>query len=101
MNADWEGMESIEDVVQQIIEDISKEDRSYLSRLKGMAEKDLISLHFTLGMGIRNHFGLWTDNDLLKAECAKLLTEEGHEEPNHPDSMSSLIIRRLHANLNS
>jgi len=96
MNSDWVNVETVDKVVDDLIENLGAEDKHYLMSMK---EKDLISLHFTFGMGIRNHYGLWMDNDLLKADCKKALEEKGHPEPDHPDSMSTIIIERLYNKL--
>jgi hypothetical protein len=45
----------------------------------------LISLHHTLGRWIRNHFGLWQDNQAL-------LDDTGTD---HPDDAAMMIIERL------
>src|SRR5262249_48964726 len=47
-------------------------DRQSVQRLRDMNEEDLALLHFDLGMGIRNSFGLWTGNKQLLRDC-------GHE----------------------
>jgi hypothetical protein len=52
-------------------------------RLTSMAESDLIELHFTFGMWIRNAW-LWTNPELVAA-CGV----------DHPDDASSVLIRAL------
>ena len=79
--------ETIEDTIVHIRKMISKED---LQHIKDMAEKDLIKLHMSFGMWIRNTFGLWQNNEKLLAVTGKT----------HPDDASSVIIKALWADLN-
>jgi len=50
-----------------------------------MKKRDLIKLHMTLGMTIRNEFGLWQGN--------MIVTDSGL--PCHPDDVSEEIIEAL------
>lgn len=45
-------------------------------------EEDLISLHFSWGLNIRNEFGLWEGNDELIKSCGEI----------EPDGASGTII---------
>jgi len=56
-------------------------------RLRSLAKDELIVLHDSLGLNIRNGFGLWGGNDALLASC----TAEGTPEP---DAVSMVIITR-------
>jgi hypothetical protein len=56
-----------------------------------MSENDLIHLHFGLGMGIRNDFGLWTGNEALIESCR---IKAGKDDL-HIDDTSSVIIKAL------
>ena len=56
-----------------------------------MEEEDLISIHPTLGVYIRDKFGLWSKNEELMESCRSLLGEKQI----HEDSASQLIIREL------
>ena len=59
--------------------------------IAGMAESELIDLHFSLGSYIRNEFGLWFENDNLLNDCRRI----SNEPSLHPDSASSVIIEEL------
>jgi len=54
-----------------------------------MREEDLIDLHFSLGMAIRNAFGLHEPGSKLLADCGAV----------HPDDASGEIIRELRGRL--
>lgn len=73
---------TVEEAVYAIIEQMNAEDRFYIANMK---EDELISLHFTAGMQIRNNFGLWEKNDAL-------LKDTGEE---HPDDASGVILKAL------
>ena len=45
----------------------------------------MVKLHFPLGMHLRNRFGLWGGNWILRASC-------GHS---HPDACSAVILEAL------
>ena len=62
-----------------------------LDEIAVMREDDLISLHFSLGMRIRNAFGLFEEGSELRADAARVTGVEDI----HPDSASSLIIHQL------
>ena len=82
---------TVEEAVNRMIQEMSEEDRT---RLKNTPEKDLIMYHFSLGMWVRNEFGLWQGNDELLKSCAK-------KDPLiHPDDVSSIIIEELWNKLN-
>jgi len=50
--------------------------------VRNTPEDDLIILHFSWGLNIRNEFGLWEGNDELIKSCGEL----------KPDGASSAII---------
>ncbi len=52
-----------------------------------MTHADLVTLHFGLGLAIRNEFGLLAGNKSLLAACGS--------PDMHPDSASAVIIRTL------
>jgi hypothetical protein len=60
-----------------------------VERLRSLAKDELIELHFSLGLNIRNGFGLWDGNSALIDSCAK--TAGATREP---DSVSMAIITR-------
>jgi len=82
---------TVEEAVNRLIQEMSEEDRE---TLKNTPEKDLIMYHFSLGMWVRNEFGLWQGNEELLKSCAT-------KEPFiHPDDASSIIIEELWKKLN-
>ncbi|MFH1514433.1 MAG: DUF6794 domain-containing protein [bacterium] len=48
----------------------------------------LIDFHFSLGMYIRNEWGLWGDSDLNEYFCQKRMM--------HPDDMSGILLEMFH-----
>jgi hypothetical protein len=72
---------TVRDTVKDILSSMPEADRE---RLKTMDKKDLILLHHSWGMGIRNHYGLWGGNTkLLESACGKAC---------HPDNASGIIM---------
>ena len=79
--------ETVEEAVERLImvlETHTKEE------IKSMTEDDLVNLHFSLGMAIRNAFGLHEPGSKLMVSC-------GVEEP---DEASGFIILELWKRLN-
>jgi hypothetical protein len=60
-----------------------------VERLRSLAKDELIELHFSLGLNIRNGFGLWEGNQALLDSCAR--AAGGTPEP---DAVSMMIITR-------
>jgi hypothetical protein len=62
---------------------LDSEDRDRILRMP----KDTagVELHMSLGMAIRNEFGLWSYNEPLRRSCGS----------NHPDDCSAIIIDQL------
>ena len=60
------------------------------SQIKNTKKGDLIKYHLSLGMWIRNNFGLWHNN-------IRLLNELGG---GHPDDASFVLIKKLWKELN-
>lgn len=57
-------------------------------RLRAMSEEDLILLHFQLGMGIRNQYGLRQGNGALLASACG-------DRACHPDEASMRILEAV------
>ena len=57
---------TVDQAVDRLLDNL---DRQSVQRLRDMNEDDLALLHFDLGMGIRNSFGLWTGNKQLLRDC--------------------------------
>lgn len=81
---------TVDEAVDQLMAQMSPDD---LTAIREMSVNDLISLHFSLGMTIRNQFGLWRGNDALLESCASVRgVPSGFF---HPDSASGVIIEAL------
>lgn len=77
---------TIAEAVERLLSTLSEEEKE---DIKNTPKNDLISLHFSLGMYIRNAFGLWKDNKELIEAC-------GQSYPIFdPDSVSGVIIDAL------
>lgn len=80
----------IEDCCVQLDKIISEKDKEYI---KGLSKKDdTIDLHFSLGMWIRNNWGLWGGSRLQIYFLKKRI--------NHPDDMSGKILEAYYDWLN-
>ena len=73
---------------EEIVKDL---DAKSIETLKSTKREDLIKFHFSWGMGIRNSFGLWADNSLIRKSCAN----ESGEEDIHPDGASTIIMEKI------
>jgi hypothetical protein len=80
---------TVEEAVEWLMETLSQEEKEEIAAL---SEEDLIELHLSLGMAIRNEFGLWRNSALL-ADCGRVLY--GQERLPHPDDASMAIIKAL------
>jgi hypothetical protein len=74
--------ETVDEAVERLMTVLEDEEKS---EIRSMTEDDLIDLHFSLGMAIRNAFGLHELGSKLLASCGVV----------HPDDASELIIRKL------
>jgi len=79
---------SVEEAVDLLIDRLSIREKYQIAK---MTQDDLTGLHFSLGLGIRNEFGLWAGNKDLLESCASLVGQEII----HPDDASALIIKEL------
>lgn len=68
---------------------VSDSDRDWI--LRNPQDQVGASLHFTLGLAIRNEFGLWGGNSALMKSCGV----------NHPDDCSAIIIEQLWRHIRS
>ena len=81
-----------------VVSDIhEKLDADSIAVLKLTSRDDLIQFHLSWGMGIRNSYGLWSENSQVRRSCAQLHKNDDM----HPESASSLIMGlvwdRVHA----
>jgi len=78
--------ETIDEAVERLMMILDGEQKIALAT---MTEEDLIDLHFSLGMAIRNAFGLHKPGGYLLADCDDV----------HPDDASGMIIEALRTKL--
>jgi hypothetical protein len=82
---------TLDQAVKRLLTDVPEVD---LARLKATPPGDLVEFHFSLGMYIRNEYGLWDGN-------LRLLLSIGKREALHPDFASHFVIVALWEHLNS
>jgi uncharacterized protein DUF6794 len=70
--------------VDTLLAGLSSDERK---KFTAIPEDSLWATHFSLGLDIRNQFGLWRGNVALLESC-------GQRPPYVPDNCSGLIIRR-------
>jgi hypothetical protein len=58
--------QTIDEAVARLLELMKPED---VEQIRQMEKGELVSLHFSLGMFIRNNFGLWNENKALGASA--------------------------------
>ena len=75
--------ETVDEAVDRLMMVLDDEQKIDIATLQ---EYDLIYLHFTLGLAIRNAFGLHNADSKLLASCNTAI---------HPDDVSGLIIKAL------
>ena len=75
--------ETVDEAVDRLMMVLDDEQKIALATLQ---EDDLINLHFSLGMAIRNAFGLHHVDSKLLASCNTAI---------HPDDVSGVIIKAL------
>ena len=98
MDPDWPS--TLTEAVDHLMSTMSA---SNLAALRDTPKDHLILYHFSLGMYIRNTFGLWQGNDDLLASCFPDVTDPymlmiiKHD----PDRASGVIVEALWERLNS
>jgi len=80
--------ETVDEAVDRLLLVLSDEQKVEIVAIK---EDDLIDLHFTLGLAIRNAFGLHDLGSKLLLDCSVV----------HPDDASGVIINTLWERLQS
>jgi len=71
---------TLETAIERLLAILSDTEKTYL---RASSEADLEQFHFTLGVTVRQQFGLWRGNLALRQSCGCL----------HPDRASIAIIR--------
>src|SRR5210317_2659989 len=79
---------TVDEAVERLIADLPLKDKTTIAN---MAEKDLMTLQFTLGSYIGSEFGVWTGNAELLYSCKRASGEE-HVDPDHAPTV---IIEKL------
>jgi hypothetical protein len=79
---------TVSDAVDMMVANMPLKDKTVLA---SMNEADLFQLHFSMGVYIRNQFGLWSGNEELLNDCRKISGESSL----HPDDAASVIIKEL------
>ena len=80
---------SIEGAVDQLLAQMSKRDKAVL---RNATDDDLVMMHLSLGLWIRNRFSLGAGNKALLESC-------GAGKEIHPDDASSIIIKQARERL--
>ena len=79
---------TVDEAVEKLIRDLPLKDKTTIAK---MAEKDLMTLQFTLGSYIGSEFGVWTGNAELLLSC-KRASGDVHIDP---DYAPIVIIEKL------
>lgn len=86
----------VDSMAQEVISEFTEEDKDYL---RNMQQSELIRLHLSLGMSIRNEFGLWYDHPTTQPyrDDRAISSPEGgvDDHPYHPDMVSMAVIERI------
>jgi len=77
---------SVDEALKVLADIILEED---LVRIAGMNDEELSSMHFGLGMAVRNQFCLWDNDSPLMADMVARIGQV------HPDDASFELIRML------
>jgi len=79
---------TVDEAVEKLIADLPLKDKTTIAK---MAEKDLMTLQFTLGSYIGSEFGVWTGNAELLFSCKRASGELQVD----PDYAPTVIIEKL------
>jgi len=74
--------------------------KSDLDSFREMKKEDLIMLHFSAGMWIRNKYGLWLEQNPHTTKPESMSDEEFAMADIHPDQYSFSVIEKVHSILN-
>jgi hypothetical protein len=73
---------TVDEAVARVLTELTEIQKAEVRDTK---EKDLISFHYSLGLMIRNEFGLWKGNKSLMADC----------QASDPDDASFVIVKAV------
>ena len=79
---------AVDEAVGRLLEELPLRDKT---KLGDMDEEDLIELHFSLGVYVRNEFGLWGENRDLMESCRSV----SGEAYLHEDDAAMVIVTEL------
>jgi len=79
---------TVTEAVDRLISELALSDKIDIAE---RSQEELLPLHFSLGLYIRNNFGLWSGNSELIESCLSF-TEEDRL---HEDDATALIIMEL------
>ena len=79
--------EMVDEAVKRLVAELPLKDKTTIAN---MDEEDLINLHFSLGIGIRNKF-LYPENEKLLESCR----QAAKDKYMHWDQASTVIIKKL------
>ena len=83
-----------EDMVQYVVaapELTDAERQEFYTKFSTMSDSELGIMHMTLGMHLRNKFGLWRNSWTAEVDANGCDASK-----NHPDSISMEVIRQAH-----
>lgn len=80
---------SVKEIADHQLASLQSDDLRFFREVE---EKDLITLHFSYGMWLRNSFGLWHPNNPFIID--------GDLGDGHPDGLSMLVIKEIHKRCN-
>lgn len=84
--------ETVDEAVELLIKELPLKDKA---KLAGMSESQLHHLHPSLGLYIRNNYGLTENNEKLLASCRNLAQDHKMDE----DAAPFIVIKRLREKL--
>ena len=84
--------QTVVEAVDRLISELPRKDKT---KIANMDDEKLIVLHFSLGMYIRDKFGLWSGNAKLMESCCSISGDDNL----HVDDASFVIIDELRQKL--
>ena len=84
--------QTVDEAVGRLISELTLKDKT---KIANMDDENLIVLHFSLGMYIRDKFGLWSGNGKLMEPCCHVSGDDNL----HEDDASWVIIEELREKL--
>lgn len=79
--------ETVDEAVEALLAKMPTKDKSQMARMDAF---DPVDYHLSLGMFVRNNFGLWSDGSPLLEDCRKVAGDPELDV----DSASMLILEK-------